>query len=164
MSQFALDMQKWIDKTKLRADTVVSKVLLDISTSIVLATPVDTGRARANWQFGVDVIPDGVIDSADAGKLRGDLRTSSGIVGSSSLVKLTQQIVQVKAGHIHYLVNNLPYINMLEYGGYGRYGNPERATGKTTPTGYSTQAPNGMVRITVVRYIEFVNKALAEMH
>lgn len=45
-----------------------------------------------------------------------------------------------------FISNNLPYITTLEYGGYPNP--PKKGTGKTI-NGYSKQAPNGMVGVTL---------------
>ena len=45
-----------------------------------------------------------------------------------------------------YISNNLPYITKLEYGGYPK--NPKGGSGKTV-NGYSKQAPEGMVGVTL---------------
>jgi hypothetical protein len=53
----------------------------------------------------------------------------------------TKQESEKAAGNIFYLVNNLPYIKPLEYG-------------------HSKQAPQGMVRISVVRFRQALKKAI----
>lgn len=68
-----------------------------------------------------------------------DTTDKSGIttINAASAVALS-----AKAGGIVYLVNNLPYAQRLEYG-------------------YSKQAPAGMVRITIMEYQQYINKASA---
>jgi len=121
---FFANISKWVDKAKGDTDQVVRDVLTDLS-AVVVRTPVDTGHAQANWQFGTDEMPTAEIPGTE-------------------LQDLSAQIQQAKAGHIHYLVNNVPYIGKLEYGGY-----PIPGAGKTV-NGYSTQAPAGMARLTML--------------
>ena len=54
------------------------------------------------------------------------------------------------------LSNNLPYIRHLEYGLYSQ----NSKTGKTV-NGFSTQAPNGMFRISVAQFERVFNQQLA---
>lgn len=89
-------------------------------TSLVMMTPVDTGRARANWIV--------TIGSADFSYSESDFDQS----GGSTIAQGTGKLPGLKADPftVIYLQNNLPYIEPLE-------------------DGSSTQAPNGMVTITV---------------
>jgi hypothetical protein len=50
--------------------------------------------------------------------------------------------------------NNVPYIGMLEYGGYST----DSKTGKTV-NGYSRQAPHGMVGVTMANANQMFEKA-----
>ena len=65
-----------------------------------------------------------------------------------------------------YITNALPYIVMLEHGLYKNPGQPhltkfrgryvERV--RTTPEGFSIQAPKGMVRVSLVEEKQFIDK------
>ena len=61
-------------------------------------------------------------------------------VGGVTLAKLRLQVQALTAGETAYIVNNLPYGVPLEYG-------------------HSTQAPGGMVRMTLARYQQIVDEA-----
>ena len=61
--------------------------------------------------------------------------------GGVTLAKLKLQVESLTAGQTAYIVNNLPYAIPLEYG-------------------HSTQAPGGMVRITLARFQLIVDEAL----
>jgi len=60
--------------------------------------------------------------------------------GGLTLAKIRLQVVDLTAGQTAYIVNNLPYGIALEYG-------------------HSTQAPGGMVRITLARFQQIVSEA-----
>jgi hypothetical protein len=122
--QFFSNITNWVEKAKGDCDQVVRDVLIDLS-AVVPRTPVDTGHAQANWQFGTDSMPTDEIPGVNPPDLAADIQSA-------------------KAGHIHYLVNNVPYIGKLEYGGY-----PIPGAGKTV-NGFSTQAPAGMARLTML--------------
>lgn len=100
---FALDLSQFVRKAKMNADLVVRKVTLDVARGVVMRTPVDTGRARANWQFGEGQVPTGEVGAADPN-------------GTATIAQLATQIDRTKAGGVSYIANNLPYILPLEYG------------------------------------------------
>lgn len=100
---FSLDLRRFAEKARMNADQVVRKVTLDIARGVVLRTPVDTGRARSNWQFGDGQVPTGEVGAADPN-------------GTATIAQLATQIDRTKAGGVTYLANNLPYILPLEYG------------------------------------------------
>ena len=134
---FALDIERFAQKTDQRLDLIVRKVALEIFSRVVQMTPVDTGRARANWGVGVNTMPTGTTDATE-----------------DPTPDIESAVAAARAGDTIYLVNNLPYIGMLEYGGY-----PE---GPRTVGGFSAQAPQGMVRVTLVSFPGIVNQSAAE--
>jgi len=153
---FLVNMTRFVAQTKASCDEIVRLVLFDFSRAIVMRTPVDTGRLRANWQFGVGEIPGGEIDAVDP---------ASGLGGPTE-DRLASGARAANAGTIHYIVNNLPYAAVIEY---GQYPNPPKGGGRKDKTGkhvtlsaggYSTQAPQGMVRITVMEYKGFIERAV----
>jgi len=98
-------------------------VALHILRGVVMKTPVDTGRARANWQVGVNRRPRGQIAVSESGGQRGT-------AGGAAITKGTGEIATVQPGEDVWISNNLPYIEVLE-------------------NGSSKQAPNGMVGVTL---------------
>lgn len=98
---------------------VVRAIALEALKRIVNRTPVDSGRARMNWNVSI---------GGDAFQVTTDVDPSGSIAisrGSQVIATYDQQ-----AGFpVITIYNNLPYIHRLE-------------------TGYSGQAPQGMVAIT----------------
>jgi hypothetical protein len=129
-SSFSLDVSKWVEKAKGRADEVVRKVAFDLSAQIVNTSPVRLGRFRGNWFMGVGTRP--TVATADVDK-----------DGSKTIARMQSLRPQIFAGSVIYTTNNLPYAMKLE-------------------TGYSKQAPLGMVRVTVENYPGVVEQAVAE--
>lgn len=127
MSTFTLDISKFVDKASKTVDAEVRKICLDLLTGIVLKTPVDTGRARANWFTSIGSPSGNVTASTDPS---GSSAISSGL---SAISKAT--------GNVLWITNNLPYIYRLEFGTYN--------DGPKTVGGFSRQAPAGMVRVTI---------------
>jgi len=93
---FALDIEKFSKDAGLEINLVVRKISLDAYTRVTKKTPVDTGRARANWNLSV-----GYID---------DTTTQSVMQKSPMLPKNTGLTKAI------YITNSLPYINRLEHG------------------------------------------------
>lgn len=71
---------------------------------VVLRTPVDTGRARGNWDVSVNE-PSSTFDWEKYDK-----------TGSSSITQAAKFVQSVTLDDISYIVNNLPYIGALERG------------------------------------------------
>lgn len=140
-------------------DIVVRKTALELLRSMVLKTPVDTGRLRANWQVGLNVTDATTTDSDDPVS-RAEARLGS-----------------FEAGMTIYLTNALPYAAAVEYGlypdppklgtyvpkGSSRAGFSGPGYVQLSSGGYSKQAPSGMVRITLVEYGAYLQKVVAEL-
>ena len=126
---FSLDISAFIEKTTKNADAKVRVICLDLLSGIVLKTPVDTGRARANWQATIDTPASGTIEfNADAGS---GAAAPSQSAASVRAINNGQAAVKNATGKIFYITNNLPYISRLEF------------------DGWSKQSPRGMVRLTI---------------
>ena len=97
-----------------RVNQQVRAVTIGVFSSVIKMTPVDTGRAKGNWQCTIGSPANGTNQLAD----------SEGAMIAT---------VPNPAGSKVYLTNNLPYIQKLEYG-------------------HSTQAPSGMVRVSIDRF------------
>lgn len=106
MSTFKLDVSKFIDKASETADAEVRKICLDLLTGIVLKTPVDTGRARANWFTSIGSPSINITESTDPS-------------GSSTIANSLSAISEA-TGNVLWITNNLPYIYRLEFEGWSR--------------------------------------------
>ena len=67
------------------------------------------------------------------------------------------QIPNAKDDESIFISNNLPYITTLEYGGYPKH--PKGGKGKTVD-GFSRQAPEGMVGVTLANNENIFNAAV----
>jgi hypothetical protein len=133
---FSRDMKRFADLTKANMEKQVRGVTLALFKSIIIGTPVDTGRARGNWQTSIGQPITGTVTRLDPS-------------GSAAVDEAKANIGPL--GGITWLSNNLPYIGTLEYGGY-----PD---GPNTIGGFSKQAPAGMVRINVARIESLLKQA-----
>lgn len=103
--QFARNMGNLATRVARNADRVVRKAALAADQAVVLQTPVDTGRARANWIASLDAPAIGTVDAEDK-------------TGQSSIVKAAGTIADYdgdRNAEVH-LTNNLPYILPLNEG------------------------------------------------
>lgn len=130
---FAAQINAFGVKTKKQMDFFVFTICTEIANGIILKTPVDSGRARANWLASTDKPKTGVTTRLDP--------------SGQTAMNTARAAANNAAGRIFYLTNNLPYIRHLEYGLYGRP--PGSANGPKTSGGYSKQAKAGMVRVTM---------------
>jgi hypothetical protein len=131
MTSFSLDVKKFAEKAGKDADAVISKICLDLLSDIVLNTPVDTGRARANWQCSIGSPSTGQIAfEADAGRGVSAPAISG---GSTYAISAGAAAVANAPRNIFWISNNLPYIYRLEF------------------EQWSKQAPSGMVRLAINR-------------
>ncbi|WP_055134591.1 hypothetical protein [Pseudomonas mediterranea] len=187
---FSLDLKEFVEKAKGNAEQVVKKVSIDLLAAVVDRSPVGNpelwasnavavqynnevsrlnaairantenlakngrvkpgrlikdgmdlstgknyvgGRFRGNWQVSFETAKEGTLEQVDPS---GSLSKRQGTA--------TIQNFSLGVGSI-WLINNLPYGHRLEY------------------EGWSTQAPAGMVRISVTEFQAFVNRAIAEL-
>lgn len=112
------------------ADKTKRAVAFSLFSSIVKDTPVDTGRARGNWQATLGA-------PAASSSLRRDKR--KGPPGPEVSQEILANLPGL--GKKGFLTNNLPYSMMLEMGS-------------------SQQAPAGMVRKNMARIQGILRKAL----
>lgn len=149
---FSLNIEEWVKRTKRDVDKVCRAITIELFTRVVLKTPVDTGRARGNWQMDIDKMPTGTLTLVDKNR---HTKIAADLAG------------RPVAGHVAYLVNNLPYIGVLEYGGYPnppKKGSWVKGRGYDVKSsgGFSRQAPAGMVRISVQEISDVVQKGIAK--
>ncbi len=145
MSTFALDLQKFAEKTKGKADLAVGRIVLGVSGELDRRSPVGDasywkspppkgyvgGRFRGNWQLGVGVVPAGETGLIDPS-------------GAEAQGRILATIPEKASGQVYFLFNNVPYANVIERGS-------------------SRQAPTGVVGLTVIQYQRIVDDAVASL-
>lgn len=97
---FADDVRRFAVKAGDSSDKIVRAVTLSLFNGIIRDTPVDTGRARGNWQTTVGQPASGEIDR----------------LGASAAIAEVEAKTPPGAGQETYLANDLPYIEELEKG------------------------------------------------
>jgi hypothetical protein len=119
---FEDDLRAFEKKATSRIRLFRRALILKVSARVIFRTPVDTGRARANWQATLSAPASGVIDSEDK-------------TGESAMAAVRSESEKTWSDddRSFFLTNNLPYIEALE-------------------NGHSQQAPAGMVAITIAEF------------
>lgn len=140
MAGFHADITKWVQKAQGNASAVIRKIAFDLGARIIMRTPVDTGRARANWVYGIGAP---VLTTVDLVDRKGSVN-GSGAGQSAAKDALLEGLSTFDASSEQsiFIVNSVPYIGRLEYGS-------------------SKQAPTGMVRVTVAEFLGIVDEAVS---
>jgi hypothetical protein len=161
---FKADIEKFIANVEKRAKTVVSGAATNLAADIIRKTPVDqptgpngetpvwydsasVGEARGGWRASINT-----PDFSATGALDED--------GGSTIQQVSRGFYQynVKRDHSLYLSNGVEYIGILENGGYSDFiQNPI----KSTESGFSYQAPQGMMKIHTNNWSRYIKSALS---
>ena len=103
MPSFKDQIRAFNKKAEKAADMVFRGTALDLFSSIVQRTPVDTGRLRGNWQVGINSPGVGALYAEDKGGSKAQKRAASGVKRAG-------------IGDSIFITNNLPYAKAIEYG------------------------------------------------
>jgi hypothetical protein len=147
---FSLDLKAFAEKAQANANAVVRETVLAVDRALVEKSPVGNpelwkhpappgyvgGRFRANWQYGENQPTPGELYTPIVGPFPS---------AAESVERETAKIAPDAGGKLHYLTNNLPYAQALEDGHS------------------ATQAPAGIVGITVIEFVEIVKAAAATL-
>lgn len=140
---FSLDLDNFIKHVGRNADQVVRYVTLAVGNSLVLKSPVGNPslwitkyppKGYVGGRFRANWMFG--VDSIDESTTE-EIDPS----GGTSLAR-ADIIPDDAAGHIFYWSNSLPYAQRLE-------------------DGWSSQAPSGMVGLTVVEFQDYISRAMA---
>lgn len=145
-SAFGDQLRAFANKVDERGEAVLAKIIFDVSTRIVLKSPVGNpklwkrpappgyvgGRFRANWQYGADKVNRTTTENKDK-------------TGGPTISRLHGSVSGKLMGRVHYITNSLVYAIPLE-------------------NGHSSQAPPGhIVAGTVLEFDPIVAAAVAEL-
>lgn len=100
---FASDLRRFANKTNQKIETAVKASLIRVGTSIVVKSPVDTGRFRNNWLASY-----GTVDTA--------VNFGTDTSGSNAIGNLKMSVEGMNFKEAFYFTNSLPYASGLEYG------------------------------------------------
>lgn len=119
------------------ANATVRKTVITVASAVALRTPVDTGRARANWRTNIGGPLVAPVTTFPAGK-----KGSTGAAAAGQVINdATSKMEGYKRGGVPvYISNNLPYIDRLN-------------------KGHSKQAPAGFIDAAVMAGLNAIRKA-----
>jgi hypothetical protein len=103
LASFLTGMKAVEIETAQKANQFKRAVALQVLSGVVMKTPVDTGRARGNWQAS--------INTPDVGP---STRTDPN--GGTTIAEGSQEIENAGAGDDIWIHNNLIYVPVLETG------------------------------------------------
>lgn len=126
LKKLAARMQQLSETLKENADRMVRKTALTIGTTLVLATPVRHGRARANWlpSYGApteDTVEGPVLDASTEGS-EASPDATRGAAEAAATTEAMDRLQSSVAGYdmtrdgSFWISNNLPYIGRLNEG------------------------------------------------
>lgn len=160
VEEFHADLQAAAKAFHLTVEQMVRAVVIELLRMVILRTPIDTGRCAASWNVRGGE-PDEWL-----------MPEGSRMTQEDALAAALNRVSAVDFGgaDIFWLYNNLPYVNVLEYGLYPnppKKGSYVKGQGYVIKSegGYSKQAPAGMVRISIAELevkIEYAIRAAAE--
>ena len=107
MASLGDQLKAFAEKTKADMETVVRKTAFSLGESMVVMSPVDTGRFRGNWQYGADTINASTGGADDK-------------EGRTSLNRIQAGIRGWKPGQTIWITNSLAYGPRLEAGWSGQ--------------------------------------------
>ena len=123
---------KAMDNLVVEAGKDVRAIYFAGLSAVIKQTPVDEGRARNNWFLTVGT-PSSEIASS---------KSSNGANSFAQLGTMPQDVLNKTI----YFTNNLPYIGVLEYGGYPNP--PKKGSWNKKKKAYEIRSINGFSALT----------------
>ena len=139
---FAVDVDEWARRAGLSFEDAIRGVSIKLFSAIIESSPVDEGTFRNNWYVAGDIPSSEVNPNAKGGSDAG------------AIAKITTDVLNLSDFTAITFTNNLPYSEVIEFGGYPK---PAK-TGNKTVSGYSKQAPQGVVRVNAVRFEQLLQE------
>lgn len=139
---FALDLRKFAEKAKIRADDAVGRIVIGVAAELDKRSPVGDasywktkppagyvgGHFRANWQLGIGSLPTGEIVGVDPS-------------GTKTQATIMAAVPEDASGRVYWLANNVPYALRIE-------------------DGWAYKAPQGVVGLTQALFHDIVTAAV----
>jgi hypothetical protein len=144
LGKFLRDLDRFAAEAAIKAPTDRrNKIAIFLLERVVDVTPVDTGRARGNWQVTVGAPAEGEVKGTDKR-------------GGSTVSKGAAKILSLPLDDT-YITNNVHYITYLDKGTMAhdtpKTGSPDRRKKRRgkffVKGGFSLQAPQGIVDISI---------------
>lgn len=112
LDEFSIRMKALGNRIVHNSAQLTRKVGLAADQAIVTGTPVDTGRARSNWQTTINVAATDVIDTYAPGH-----DGNTGAENAQAAIRQAEAVISgYTSGEEIKITNNLPYIQRLNDG------------------------------------------------
>lgn len=131
---FTEELQQFAIDSIGSAEEFIRKSALEIYVGVTVASPVDTGRFKGNWNVSI---------GAKNYSINQNAKSSPYGSGATDIAAVNAQVRVFKGDGSIFISNGLPYSARLE-------------------TGYSKQAPVGMVDVTLIDYKARLAKQIAK--
>lgn len=144
MQDFSVQVEAFIQEAMEALDATAGEIIIELGNSLIRMSPVGNPD---DWQRPP---PPGYVGGRFRNNWQFSVHTPAiGIInsedptGAEASARLVNGVFEFQAGEVGYITNNLPYAIALEFG-------------------HSHQAPLGMVRVTVARFQQIVEEAVAK--
>jgi len=132
LAQFNKEVTQFANSIPGKVTVMQKRIVLQALRRLVEKTPVDTGRARGNWQVTISSPAEGQV-SGDWPKTAGPPKTERPPLRSedrATIQKGMAALTGLPKFQVVWISNNVDYIEFLEHGS-------------------STQTPEGMLAVTI---------------
>ena len=162
---------EWCAKMKDAPRKAVNIFAFEVFKRVVEKTPVDTGQARSNWLVSINEEDNNVLGAEVKTSVKKIKRRKGENAGKTEVVRKRSVKLERSANETMeqgrmsitfaqgddkiIIQNNLPYIKKLEFGGYTDKSETEKTIG-----GFSKQAPQGMVGLTLAKAEQLWERAV----
>jgi hypothetical protein len=129
---FGVEVAAWSQKAKAGSEAWVRSTFIALAGSLIINTPI--GMPETWTRLPPPKYVPGTLRAGWVYSARGNSDYQPGAPdaeGSATLNRIIASLPKVMIGRIHYLSNAVPYFPLIEY------------------TGYSKQAPGGVIAVTV---------------
>ncbi len=152
-------LDQWAQKTNKNIEKVTIGTILSLTSYTIKGTPVGNPdlwvTKNSDGQY-VDYVayrgyPEGYIGGTARGNWQASINSpimneiARSDENGNATIAATKNAIDQAFGNVYYLTNNVPYIRRLEY------------------EGWSTQAPSGMLRVTVARFNQTLEEELRKI-
>lgn len=103
LKEFNLEIDEFVKNIPKEAIAFQKKIVLEALRKLVMRTPVDTGRAKGNWQVSIGDPLIGKLETLDK-------------EGQETVAKGLAAIADLPPYQVVWISNNLDYIELLEDG------------------------------------------------
>lgn len=103
LGAFAFRMRTLARGVEVNSNNNTIRLAATIELLLVMATPVDTGHARANWQVGIEEPPTEELSEEDTS-------------GQATIARAAAVLSTRRSGQAIYIANNVKYLQRLNEG------------------------------------------------